>query len=396
MLGAMHSRLWLLLLGASALPPLFGAAGCSFQSGQLPPDAIGDPIPDAVDAPPTCTSFSSQVDTCGLTESMQDLTLTGMNTYDTAAGTLVAGSSPIAIERMQVAGKAGPIELVVVRDLHMTANARLRASGTMPLAILAFGTITLDAGAVIDVSAGGAGARTTCPGGAIAGTPADGGAGGGGGGGFAAAGGDGGNGNSDGRMPSPGGPGGAAATSAPLGPLGGCPGAGGGNGDDSGGAGGAAGGALYLVAANGIELGTGSVITAGGAGGKGGTASTFSNGDAGGGGGGSGGMIMIESPMVRSGGALTANGGGGGEASGDGSDGKDGDTGTTTTAAANGGSGGSPTGTNGGSGGAQLSPQGASVTAVDKGGGGGGGGSVGYILILSDDAMIVLASPNPN
>ncbi len=382
-------RAWLLL---SLL-----AAACSFDHGTVPDDATGDGSGSDIDVPAGCVSFSSQFDTCGLAKGELDLTLTGETTYNTDTGALIAqGAVMVDVMRMQLAGKAGPVEVVVVRDFRMMANASLRATGALPLAILAFGSITIEAGAAIDVSAGGAGARTTCPDGAMDGGPQDGGGGGGGGGAFAASGGNGGNGDSDGDTAAPGGPGGTAATSTPLGPLGGCPGARGGKGEDNGGAGGAAGGAIYLAAATRIELAAGATINAGGAGGQGGGISSFSFGDAGGGGGGSGGMIMIESAIVRSAGALAANGGGGGEASGDNDGGNPGAPGSTTTDPATGGAGNSPTGTDGGAGGAQAAPSGTSVTAVDKGGGGGGGGSVGFIIVKSADAMVTLASPDPS
>ena len=318
-------RVWLWLF-------VLGAAGCSFEHGQVAPQDGAIEI-DAIDAPPSCKTFSSQLDTCAMSESTVDLTLTGMNTYDTTTGMLTTGANPIPVTRINIAGKAGPLEVVLVRDFHMTANARLRATGSMPLAIVAFGTITIDAGAVIDVAAGGAGARATCTDGAAVGANQGGGAGGGGGGGFAAAGGGGGNGDSDGGSAAAGGAGGAAFGVMPPGPLGGCAGARGGNGDANGGAGGAGGGAIYLAAAVRIDLAPGSSINAGGAGGEGGdVGGAFSDGDAGGGGGGSGGMIMIESPIVRSAGALAANGGGGGEASGGGGAGDNGSpAGITTT-----------------------------------------------------------------
>lgn len=381
----MRAQSWLFLAAT--------CAACSFEHGKSLDTGV-DAMPEP-DGPPACVSFSSQFDTCMLEPSTDDLTLTGQNTYDTTMGKLTAGSTPVAITRMQMTGKAGPVEVLLVHNFGMMANAKLRATGDVPLAILAFGTITIDAGALIDVSAGGAGAHMSCSGGAIAGMPNNGGGSGGGGGAFAAAGGAGGKGDSDGAM-TPGGVGGTATASTPLGPLGGCPGARGGDGDDDGGAGGLAGGAIYLVAAERIELAPGAGINAGGGGGAGGQQSGLDDGDAGGGGGGSGGMILIESPIVRVAGTLAANGGGGGEASGNGDSGDAGDTGGLATSAAAGGSGGSPTGTDGGGGGAQASPGGAPVTVIDKGGGGGGGGSVGYIMIQSADAMIAIASPNPS
>ena len=365
-------------------------AACSFEHGR-----VGATSPDANDhdAQPGCVSFSSQVDTCALAASDMDLTLTGVTTYDTNAGTLVAGTTPIAITHMQLAGKAGPLEVLIVRDFRMSTGAKLRATGTVPLAILAFGSIAIEANAAIDVSAGGAGARTTCAAGAINGVPREGGGGGGGGGGFAALGGSGGNGDADSGSLAAGGPGGELVAM-PTGPLGGCPGAQGGAGNDAGGSGGLAGGAIYLVAAQKIEIAPGAGINAGGGGGDGGDAAAFSFGDAGGGGGGSGGVIWIESPLVRSAGTLAANGGGGGEASGGFSSGNGGETGALSAMPAAGGGGNSGPGTDGGNGGAQLAPQGRSVLDVGNGGGGGGGGSVGFIVVEGDDVMVAIASPD--
>ena len=382
------------MLRIAGLVLLLAASACTFAPGAASatdPDAQ----PSIDSSTPGCHSFASQLDTCLLTPSSESLTLLGDHTYNTSLGTLSNGTSNVAITRMQLTGKAGPLEVLIVDNFRMTANARLRATGSVPLAILAFGTITIDGNARIDVSDGGAGARTTCAGGAIAGMPNAGGAGGGGGGGFAAIGGAGGNGDGDGSL-TPGGPGGGATSAQPLGPLGGCPGAAGGNGDDDGGRGGNAGGAIYLVSAMRIELAPGSGLNAGGGGGVGGDAAFASNGDAGGGGGGSGGMIMIEAPIVRVAGTLAANGGGGGEASGGGGDGDNGDPGSLATSQAAGGSNGSSTGTNGADGGAYAAPIGGSVIDIDNGGGGGGGGSVGYIVIRSADAMVSTASPDPS
>ncbi len=368
--------------------------GCSFEHGVASiPDASEMPVPDM---PPSCMSFSSQVDTCMLTQVSDTLTIAGDYTYDTNHGAFTSGAPPLSVTHMQMNGQAGPMDVILVTDLRMMPNARLRAVGDLPLAILAWNTITIDENAIIDVSSGGAGARTTCPGGALDGKPDGGGAGGGGGGGFAAAGGSGGNGDKDGPPATPGGPGGAAATPPPLGPLGGCPGARGGDGDDTGGSGGAGGGAIYLVAAIRMDFGAGSGINAGGAGGRGGAKTGLNNGDAGGGGGGSGGIIMLEAPILRAAGTFAANGGAGGEGSGGGGEGDDGAPGALSTAAAVGGNGSSDSGTDGGAGGAQVSTAGGSVTAFDDGGGGGGGGGVGYVIIKSMDAVISVSSPNPS
>src|SRR5690349_6437084 len=151
----MRARSWLLHVLA-ALP------ACSFAPGS-PGLAIDGAVSTDGDAP-ACTSFSSQLDTCGVATSSDTLTLSGEYTYDTTQGTLKSAGGNVTITRMQVTGKAGPIEVWLVGDLHATSGARLRAIGNVPLAIVAFNAITIDANATLDVSAGGAGARVTCTG----------------------------------------------------------------------------------------------------------------------------------------------------------------------------------------------------------------------------------------
>lgn len=372
------------------LAPLFAVvlAACSFEHGEAP--IVGD-AEVVADSPPGCVSFSSQLDTCAMDAPTTDAVITGMATYNTDTGTLVIGANTIMPTHTTVQGKAGPFDALFFRDVRVMANAKLRVTGSLPVAIIAYGTVTLEQSTLIDVSDGGAGARATCTNAAIPGRPDTGGAGGGGGGGFGGAGGTGGTGNSDGTA-IPGGTGGEAVAK-PMGPLGGCPGADGGKGDDPGGTGGKGGGAIYIAAQTKIELGTGAGINAGGGGGGGGHKSGISDGDAGGGGGGSGGMILFESPIVRSMGVLAANGGGGGEASGNGSSGDNGDAGKLATTAAPGGSGGSSSGTDGGAGGAKGSPDGAPVTDTQAGGGGGGGGGVGFVVVDAADQTLATTSP---
>jgi hypothetical protein len=361
---------------------LLGA--CSFRMNATTTDAGDAAPPDADDC-----QFSSQTDTCALGLPQNDLVLSGDNTYDTDAGTLNGVPAP----HMQLTGEEGPFDALLVRDFHMTLGATLRATGSLPLSVIAFDQIILDGNTRIDVGIGGAGARTTCDSGAVAGADESGGASGGGGGGFGANGGRGGDGNADGTSAT-GGAGGTAAATPPLGPLGGCPGAHGGKGDVAGGAGGLAGGAVYLVAKHQITIASSAGIQAGGGGGGGGGVGggAFDNGDTGGGGGGAGGMIFIESAVIRSAGMLAANGGGGGEASGDGDSGNPGQDAQLGATAAGGGRNGSPTGTDGGNGGAGTGAA-ESVTTASDGGGGGGGGGVGYIIVVSDDAQVSPTSP---
>ena len=100
--------------------------------------------------------------------------------------------------------------------------------------------------------------------------------------------------------------GGASHGEDALSPLrGGCRG---GEGGRSGGLGGAGGGALQLVAAEDIHIDDTGVVTVSGGGGR-----EAGSDRRGGGGGGSGGALLLEASGVSIEGALTANGGGGGE-----------------------------------------------------------------------------------
>lgn len=368
--------------------------GCGFSTPGTPQvegqtDDAGPDMPDA------CATFSQQLDSCAA--SGADLTLSGMNVINTDTGILAAEAGPIAISSRLVTTTTSSIEVraVAVGTLTLAANAQLRAVGSRPLAIVASGKVYLLQNALIDVSGGGAGARSTCPGGPTKGEDDTLGAAGGGGGGFGAVGGLGGNGNADDGGSVGGNYG--IASALPLGPLGGCAGAIGGVGADPGGDGGLGGGALYIVSASEIELLGGAVINAGGGGGGGGKKLQSQYGDAGGGGGGSGGMILLEAPKVRSAGVLAANGGGGGEGSGNGSAGNPGNPGTLDMTRANGGAGGSPTATDGGKGGAGVMVAGEPPGGPDDGGAGGGGGGVGFIRVVSPDRMLgAMVSPLAN
>jgi hypothetical protein len=362
----------------------FSTPGTPLVEGQTDDASAG--MPDA------CATFSQQLDSCAA--SGADLTLSGMNVINTDTGILAAEGGPVAITSRLVTTTTNAMEVraVYVGTLTFAANAQLRAVGARPLALVASGKVYLLQNSLIDVSVGGAGARSMCPGGPTKGQDDPLGAAGGGGGGFGAVGGLGGNGNGD-DGPSIGGNYGIASL-LPLGPLGGCPGAIGGVGADPGGDGGLGGGALYIVSASEIQLVNGAVINAGGGGGGGGKKLQSQYGDAGGGGGGSGGMILLEAPKLLSAGALAANGGGGGEGSGNGSAGNPGFGGRIDATRANGGSGGSPSGTDGGRGGAGVMIVGEPPGGPDDGGAGGGGGGVGFIRVVSPDHVLgAMVSP---
>ncbi len=371
-------------------------AGCGF-SRTIPGSGSGGDdqlVPDAPDVgphgPDGCASFSTLVDTCTLVATGGDLALTGALHFDTNDGTLTdAQHNPVAVTAQLVTIDNVIVMTILADNVTLANDTALRVDGPVPFAILARGSITLGTNAVIDASAGGAGARGTCVSGSAVGGDRDGGAAGGGGGGFGALGGSGGRGNSDGTN-STGGAGGAQA-SVPVGPIGGCPGAKGGNDNhDDGGAGGAGGGAIVLIAEAVIELADTSAVTVGGGGGHGGNQHGLYYGDAGGGGGGAGGSLFVDAPHVHGSGALVANGGGGGQGSGDTKHGNDGKPGTLTTLQAAGGDGGSGE-TAGGAGGSVVSVVGVAVTGISGGGGGGGGGSVGFIIVHSADVTATLS-----
>lgn len=362
-------------------------AGCGFS---VAPSGAADDQPGdgSVDVPvDACVSFSSQLDTCG--KAGPDTTLSGTLTLNTDSGELLQGTTPMPITSAVVATTTNQLEVRAwyVGILTLAANTQLRAVGSRPLAIIASGKVTFLMGAVIDVSAGGAGASTACNPGPTKGSDENGGAAGGGGGGFQGAGAPGGDGNKDGNG-STGGTAGPKLAAMPAGPLGGCPGAKGGVGGDPGGDGGPGGGAIYIASATEIELLAMAGINAGGGGGGGGKKQGSQFGDAGGGGGGSGGMIFLEAPRVRSAGTLAANGGGAGEGSGNGDAGNPGSPGALSTMRAEGGRGGSSSGSDGGKGSAAAALDGEGAAAPQNGGAGGGGGGAGYVRVRSADPML--------
>ncbi len=358
------------------LAGVLGGAGCGFSSPASAP---------VVDAPPpgpdACVSFSAQLETCDLPLAV-DVTLSGMVAYDTTRHVLTVAGAETPVASRVVPTQTGSVDAILARDLRIAPGTQLRATGELPLAIIAGGRVTVDDGALIDVSNGGAGARTACAGGPTEGAPSPGGAAGGGGGGFAGNGGAGGAGD-DGKTA--GGTAGVAEVTPRLG--GGCPGAPGGKGDADGGAGGAAGGALYIVAAHSITRGTGAPLTAGGGGGGGGVRDGRGGGDAGGGGGGSGGRIVLEAPELSTARAvIVANGGGGGEGSSDQQAGAAGSNGTLSSDRAPGGAGGSDNGTDGGAGGSSIGHDGEPGPPPSRGAGGGGGGGIGFVDLVSTAA----------
>jgi hypothetical protein len=281
----------------------------------------------------------------------------------------------------------GP-ELCVVAGTTVTITDALVATGSRPLAILATDNATI--GGTIDVSSTrtrhGAGADDLAciPSGPGAGSSN--GAGGGAGASFGSSGGGGGAGSGGavaGGMAAP-------ASHTPTVVRGGCPGALGGIGTISDDAPGSGGGAIYLLAAGTLTI-TGT-IDASGAGGGAGRASK-----GGGAGAGSGGMIVLwASTMDVTVPKIFANGGGGGGGADNGASGHAGDDPSAPSTPAAGGTGGGSAGPGpGGTGAYQDVAAQRGLDDVTGAGGGGGGGGVGFLLVISGQAIGGDLSPTP-
>lgn len=296
----------------------------------------------------------------------------------------ITGPTPVAASIAQA--PTGNYALMSVYSLEISNGATLRVTGTNPLIIASWTTITI--GGTIDVSGPslGAGATAAGTGACTSALPTVGnnnGAGGGAGGGFGTsggAGGTGGNGTNGG-----GAGGGAMAARARPELAGGCGGqAGVGNGPGLGGAGG---GAVWLTAKNAITISATGTLNAVGAGGAGATGNR-----GGGGGGGSGGMIGLESTTITNAGVIVANGGSGGQGEDNDNNGNPGASGSLTTTPSPGGGVTNNNTDSGGFGGAG-SAVGAPASGNNgnngngaTGGGGGGGGGAGYIVISTPNA----------
>jgi hypothetical protein len=405
---------WLMLLASACYQPQYNNPRCGPNSecpgelvcnGQIcvSRDLADADVGDGAGPGPGsegCTSFATQVDTCMLS-STKELVLSGMVTYNTSTGVLMMGGAPIVVDHMVIMPKGSdePIDVIYAQNVRLDANTTLSAIGSRILGIVASETITLGAGAVIDVSGGGAGVQTACSTPPNAGQPNAGGGGGGGGAGLGSGGGNGGPGNTGGAM----GGTGTASERQPDSPSGGCSGGRGGDGPGpgSGGSGGLGGGAIYLAAGS-MVLGDNAKLNAGGGGGQGGGQGIMGGGSqegGGGGGGGSGGTVFVETPrlMATSTAVIAANGGGGGEGGDDSGAGMPGQVGQPSGSRAAGGTGRAENGSDGGHGASREDLVGDSVTATTNGGGGGGGGGVGYVRIVTPSIPAeLIVSPEPS
>ena len=204
-------------LGVIVLGLLFGSSGCGFSShaaddagppgtpGGGPDARTGDAAGPAVDAsipPDACVSFSAQFDTCGLLGSLGTDVRIGTPgavnaAYNTDTHVLTVDAVAMDVPHMTVMTKGRMVDAILGHNVFVAQGVVLRASGKLPFAIVASGSITLETTAMINVAAGGAGALDSCSSPALPGTDDPGGGGGGGGGGYGAAGGAGGPGNKD-------------------------------------------------------------------------------------------------------------------------------------------------------------------------------------------------------
>ncbi len=271
---------------------------------------------------------------------------------------------------------SGP-EVCMISSTGFMVPGAVRVTGGRPLVLLATDSIMIMGNGSIDVSSGkagtGAGFDSTDCGTAMGATQFNSFGGGGAGGSFKTQGGAGGKG-ADGFAH------GATAANddVPAFVRGGCVGSAGAG--TTGGAPGDGGGALYLLAANTVQVD--GMLIANGAGGSGATV------NGGGGGAGSGGLIGIMATTIKGGsnGRMFANGGGGG-GGGSGLGGMSGADGAQTLSTqATGGAGGANAGTGGGGGVNTTVP---APGQDNQAGGGGGGGGTGTIYFNGAASMFV-------
>jgi hypothetical protein len=217
-------------------------------------------------------------------------------TIDTTTGVVKVNGTPMSVVNVSVPQATGPAIRVMLARSWAVGNVRV--TGTMPLALVSVGTITLNG--LLDASAntteglsgpGSVSSAAVCVGGNSMG--------GGGGGGNATSGG-----NSESVVSPVGVPGGALGgqPQATIPFTGGCIGGSKLSGDPatSQNNGGWGGGAIQLASLSRIEVTTTATVSLGGGGGRDPQ-----------GGGGSGGNLIVEAPTVRVSGKVYANGGGG-------------------------------------------------------------------------------------
>ncbi len=372
--------------------------GCNFNSGGL--EIATDAPTDSIDASNTDASgVDSMTGPCldlptplpfisgCLPLATANLDISAQTSFDTDSGVF----SPTMSASTAILPATNPsqdldIRVIVVPNLTIQTGAMLRATGDLPLLIVATEEVVIEGAleASANFSEAGPGynpaycgksdpSNSTVDGGGADGSGTDQPSGGGGGGGFLTVGGNGAD-NLAGAGLSLGG---EAVASADITSLrGGCPGGNGGtHSSGTGGTGGGAGGAIYIHAQDSISISSVGYISTVGGGGLGGQ-------NSGGGGGGSGGLIVLTAGKnIVSIGGISATGAGGGSGSGTGVGGVPGENGQLfNNIAQGGGSSGQPS--SGGMGALSesvLAQDGQTGTAGSEGGGGAGGGA-GFIL----------------
>ncbi|HSK05431.1 MAG TPA: hypothetical protein VK932_29480 [Kofleriaceae bacterium] len=372
-------RAWgcVLLAGCSFSAPSTGGDGGD-DGGVDPRDDARTGVDAAVDAPPSsCSGVSygaAPYTICLPAAPILPLMLTalGTTTVDTDTCAFTSGITFSGQKVAQAQAGAPMLCVIAASSVSISGVVTIRAQGSLPLALLSHGDLTLGGAALIDVSGDSTGAAGNAAGCTVVngGNDQDGG-GGGAGGSFQTRGGN-------GAAVSGGGAGSTAAQAAtPTFLRGGCAGGAGGNaGSSAGGLGGRGGGAVYLLARQRLQID--GKIDASGSGGR----ATTGDGRGGGGGGGSGGMIALwggNSIAVGTGAEVWANGGGAaGGSDGDSNRGGAGGSSPDPGSSGRGGAAGASGATAGGNGAIGTATGAAGGVGADKSGGGGGGG-VGWI-----------------
>ena len=156
------------------------AAGCGFQSPAGAAADGGAGSDTGHDGSGGCTSFATLVNTCQLSFD-NNLIVNGAASYDTDSHMLLIGGTSTSFVPKTVMIGLDQVDVISAHDVHLGISARLRATGSHGLVIIANHDFLIDQDAQIDVSNGGAGARAACPNGATRGQNNSNGAGGPGG-----------------------------------------------------------------------------------------------------------------------------------------------------------------------------------------------------------------------
>jgi hypothetical protein len=397
----------LLVLAVVLIPGLL-TAGCYYPPPTFTPPVSCDPGNDAACPPGMTCSAQGFCDGTGAGPGSEADTCFGTAPFRVCLA--AAPTLPLNISQLRTINTADTADLArycvataptdspvcVLAATTITIEATLRATGPLPLVLIARDTIAIKQTGSIDVGShrgatpelGERGAGADPLQGCSPGQPPDE-RGGGAGGSFLGLGGTGG----PSVFMDKGGTPGSVTAANKL--RGGCAG------QDTPGQtatpvrGGHGGGAVLLIAGQSISVASGGAINAAGEGGEGGSVSA----GGGGGGGGSGGMIVLDARMITSQGLILASGGGGGGGSGFGSTTSPGNPGADPSAvpAAAGGAGSPEGGGRGGDGSSAATAGGGNGSSgtSDGGNGRGGGGGGGAGIVKAPAALGSQVSPMP-